>query len=301
MRVLPPGPGRVPWAYGFASTFPARAAWLALGHGQRRAGARGCSRQTRRGHSFHGGKSPRVQRGDAPSSRCPCYGTACAGTPNPGPSTFGASRPLLRPRPDRAARWRAATTQRPRGGAACALGPHRPRPLAPPGAAPLPHGRTVRAARGAVGAAAGSAAASEAGEAAPRPERGPCRSAGACGTGCSRWRRRRRGSGMTLKSGRSASPGSMRTALSDLYLEHLLQNRAKPEVRGGWGASAGLQPRPAPAGPRHPPSPSPPGQGGLPGVLPLPCGPAAQRPAPAAPGDPPSPHPSCTRTGEPGP
>ncbi|XP_067160008.1 55 kDa erythrocyte membrane protein [Apteryx mantelli] len=35
---------------------------------------------------------------------------------------------------------------------------------------------------------------------------------------------------MTLKSGRSASASSMRTALSDLYLEHLLQNRAKPEA-----------------------------------------------------------------------
>ncbi|XP_074963064.1 55 kDa erythrocyte membrane protein [Phalacrocorax aristotelis] len=35
---------------------------------------------------------------------------------------------------------------------------------------------------------------------------------------------------MTLKSGRNASAGSMRTALSDLYLEHLLQNRAKPEA-----------------------------------------------------------------------
>ncbi|KAM6124900.1 55 kDa erythrocyte membrane protein isoform 2-T2 [Phoenicopterus ruber ruber] len=35
---------------------------------------------------------------------------------------------------------------------------------------------------------------------------------------------------MTLKSGLSASAGSMRTALSDLYLEHLLQNRAKPEA-----------------------------------------------------------------------
>ncbi|XP_068813623.1 55 kDa erythrocyte membrane protein [Struthio camelus] len=35
---------------------------------------------------------------------------------------------------------------------------------------------------------------------------------------------------MTLKSGRSDSVGSMRTALSDLYLEHLLQNRAKPEA-----------------------------------------------------------------------
>ncbi|XP_062441071.1 55 kDa erythrocyte membrane protein [Rhea pennata] len=35
---------------------------------------------------------------------------------------------------------------------------------------------------------------------------------------------------MTLKSGRSDSVGSMRTALSDLYLEHLLQNRARPEA-----------------------------------------------------------------------
>ncbi|KAL2304452.1 hypothetical protein Nmel_013203 [Mimus melanotis] len=36
---------------------------------------------------------------------------------------------------------------------------------------------------------------------------------------------------MTLKSGRSAGGGSsMRTALSDLYLEHLLQNRPKPEA-----------------------------------------------------------------------
>ncbi|NXP39190.1 EM55 protein, partial [Leiothrix lutea] len=41
---------------------------------------------------------------------------------------------------------------------------------------------------------------------------------------------------MTLKSGRSAGGGSssMRTALSDLYLEHLLQNRPKPE--GDTGA-----------------------------------------------------------------
>lgn len=37
---------------------------------------------------------------------------------------------------------------------------------------------------------------------------------------------------MTLKSSRGGGggSGSMRTALSDLYLEHLLQNRAKPEV-----------------------------------------------------------------------
>uniref|UniRef100_A0A8D0HNY8 55 kDa erythrocyte membrane protein n=1 Tax=Sphenodon punctatus TaxID=8508 RepID=A0A8D0HNY8_SPHPU len=35
---------------------------------------------------------------------------------------------------------------------------------------------------------------------------------------------------MTLKSSRSDSVSSMRTALSDLYLEHLLQNRPKPEA-----------------------------------------------------------------------
>ncbi|XP_025905562.1 55 kDa erythrocyte membrane protein [Nothoprocta perdicaria] len=35
---------------------------------------------------------------------------------------------------------------------------------------------------------------------------------------------------MTLKSGRSDSVSSMRTALSDLYLEHLLQSRPKPEA-----------------------------------------------------------------------
>lgn len=36
---------------------------------------------------------------------------------------------------------------------------------------------------------------------------------------------------MTLKSGRNDSVSSMRTALSDLYLEHLLQNKPKAEVR----------------------------------------------------------------------
>ncbi|KAJ7310272.1 hypothetical protein JRQ81_007172 [Phrynocephalus forsythii] len=35
---------------------------------------------------------------------------------------------------------------------------------------------------------------------------------------------------MTLKSGRADSANSMRTALSDLYLEHLLQNRPKAEA-----------------------------------------------------------------------
>lgn len=57
---------------------------------------------------------------------------------------------------------------------------------------------------------------------------------------------------MTLKSGRSASAGSMRTALSDLYLEHLLQNRAKPEVSGGWRAAPPSSPDPPPRRPRHP-------------------------------------------------
>lgn len=42
---------------------------------------------------------------------------------------------------------------------------------------------------------------------------------------------------MTLKSGRSDSVGSMRTALSDLYLEHLLQNKPKAEVRGVLGST----------------------------------------------------------------
>lgn len=54
------------------------------------------------------------------------------------------------------------------------------------------------------------------------------------------------GGGMTLKSssgGGSSGSGSMRTALSDLYLEHLLQNRAKPEV------SPGPAPCPAPCPP----------------------------------------------------
>lgn len=40
---------------------------------------------------------------------------------------------------------------------------------------------------------------------------------------------------MTLKSSESESGGSMRTALSDLYLEHLLQKRNRPEVSGPRG------------------------------------------------------------------
>lgn len=35
---------------------------------------------------------------------------------------------------------------------------------------------------------------------------------------------------MTLKSSESEGGGGMRTALSDLYLEHLLQKRSRPEV-----------------------------------------------------------------------
>lgn len=50
---------------------------------------------------------------------------------------------------------------------------------------------------------------------------------------------------MTLKSGRSASVGSMRTALSDLYLEHLLQARPKAEVSSPAGGSRLPLPLPA--------------------------------------------------------
>lgn len=128
------------------------------------------------------------------------------------------------------------------------------RPARPPAGLPwLPHGRSVRAARAAAGAGA----------------RALC------------WSQRNRlqlpaadrriGGGMTLKSGRSASAGSMRTALSDLYLEHLLQNRAKPEVSGGWRAAPPSSPDPPPAAapapprrarlcPLRPPSPPRPGR-----------------------------------------
>lgn len=37
---------------------------------------------------------------------------------------------------------------------------------------------------------------------------------------------------MTLKASEGESGGSMHTALSDLYLEHLLQKRSRPEVSG---------------------------------------------------------------------
>lgn len=137
-----------------------------------------------------------------------------------------------------------------------------------------------------------------------------------------RRRRQQRGGGMTLKSGRSASAGSMRTALSDLYLEHLLQNRAKPEVSGGPGAATPDGPDPPPRRPRLPPprenapltprSPSPPRPGrdprGAPPPSHVPCAPAsprALRPAPRArhraPGGPPPSRPSRTRSGERGP
>lgn len=65
--------------------------------------------------------------------------------------------------------------------------------------------------------------------------------------------------GMTLKSGRGGGggSGSMRTALSDLYLEHLLQNRAKPEVSP---ERPGTPPRPrVPRPPRGRSGPGPPG------------------------------------------
>lgn len=47
----------------------------------------------------------------------------------------------------------------------------------------------------------------------------------------------RRGSRkMTLKASGGDGGGSMRTALSDLYLEHLLQKRSRPEVSGPRGS-----------------------------------------------------------------
>lgn len=97
---------------------------------------------------------------------------------------------------------------------------------------------------------------------------------------------------MTLKSGRSASAGSMRTALSDLYLEHLLQNRAKPEVSGGRrqprAATAAAPPRERDSDPSIPRAPFLPGpvrepQGG-PSYVPLvSCWPLAQHPVPWGP------------------
>ena len=41
---------------------------------------------------------------------------------------------------------------------------------------------------------------------------------------------------MTLKASEGEGGGGMRTALSDLYLEHLLQKRSRPEVRGPRGS-----------------------------------------------------------------
>lgn len=41
---------------------------------------------------------------------------------------------------------------------------------------------------------------------------------------------------MTLKASEGEGGGSMRTALSDLYLEHLLQKRSRPEVSGPPGS-----------------------------------------------------------------
>lgn len=58
---------------------------------------------------------------------------------------------------------------------------------------------------------------------------------------------------MTLKASEGDGGGSMRTALSDLYLEHLLQKRSRPEVREAARPKAGngrdLAPgRPPPCG-----------------------------------------------------
>lgn len=49
---------------------------------------------------------------------------------------------------------------------------------------------------------------------------------------------------MTLKASEGEGGGGMRTALSDLYLEHLLQKRSRPEVRGPRGVlGAGVRGR----------------------------------------------------------
>ncbi|XP_037676880.1 uncharacterized protein LOC119522539 [Choloepus didactylus] len=45
---------------------------------------------------------------------------------------------------------------------------------------------------------------------------------------------------MTLKASKGDGGGSMRTALSDLYLEHLLQKRSRPEVSGRRACGAAL-------------------------------------------------------------
>lgn len=71
---------------------------------------------------------------------------------------------------------------------------------------------------------------------------------------------------MTLKSSEGEGGGSMRTALSDLYLEHLLQKRSRPEVRGPAGRQgAGLQRDPRPG---HPPRSSPAAASALGGLSP---------------------------------
>lgn len=68
---------------------------------------------------------------------------------------------------------------------------------------------------------------------------------------------------MTLKASEGEGGGGMRTALSDLYLEHLLQKRSRPEVRGprgvlgaGCGAGARLQAAPPAAGPARSAAPA---------------------------------------------
>lgn len=79
---------------------------------------------------------------------------------------------------------------------------------------------------------------------------------------------------MTLKASESEGGGSMRTALSDLYLEHLLQKRSRPEVSGPRIPRAQQEGPARVSRPRRPPRPCPrgscpPGGGPAPGV---PCG-----------------------------
>lgn len=46
---------------------------------------------------------------------------------------------------------------------------------------------------------------------------------------------------MTLKASEGEGGGGMRTALSDLYLEHLLQKHNRPEVSGSRGPPNGVR------------------------------------------------------------
>lgn len=98
---------------------------------------------------------------------------------------------------------------------------------------------------------------------------------------------------MTLKASEGEGGGGMRTALSDLYLEHLLQKRSRPEVRGprgvlgaGCGPRTGLQAAPPPTGPARSVAPAPEGPASeprprrLPGFVPGASGAVGHPPPP---------------------